>query len=175
MKKVIYIVFCILSTSLMAVTLDCLDDANVNFYQYTLTVSANDIVSSVTIGTHDGQISNYSNWVVPPGWSYTILPSQADDAAFDVHGVVVQPTGVCPYIIVFIIDQGTVADVGEYDFKFNNINRPHVAAWTAGSAATDWTFPIGLGVGPVHSPVPEPLTMCLMGLGGLYVMRKREI
>jgi hypothetical protein len=91
-EKVICIMLCILSSSLLAVTFDCLDDANVNFYQYTLGVSQGDNVSSVILGTHDGEITNYSNWEVPQGWSYSIQAGTTDDAAYDVHYTTVSPT-----------------------------------------------------------------------------------
>ena len=110
-------------------------------------------VTSIDVGTHDGNIADYLNLVRPAGWSLSILPGSPPDPGnvCTNHGGVSAINGMCPYILHFSGPAKTSNFTLAYDFALNwDI---HDANWQAsnGNHAL-WTSPVGLGQGPVHSP-----------------------
>lgn len=74
------------------------------------------------------------------------------------------------------------SDPGTYYFGFDNPHPSHDAgfftvgwiddAWEV-QTWEDWSKPVGMGEGPIHILTPEPTSLALLGLGGLF-LRKRK-
>jgi hypothetical protein len=141
------------------------------------------------VGTHDTYVADYTNWVVElkTGGVWTDVTSQwsesitADggwqDSPFTPHGSISTPTGVCPAEIVWSQHDGATQGT-DFLFGYDNPNPLHDATWyvAPGLGSADWTQPVGMGQGPVHSPgpVPEPGSLLLLaGAGfGLFLRRR---
>jgi hypothetical protein len=167
-------------------------------YQYTLHNNIFNGPVTITefyIGTQDLAISDYSNWIAPEGFTPTAVV-----AAWDVLGGgynvmsttgTETPHGVLPPQSTFASSGGILwtgnitLGVGEtITFGFDNPNQSWDFQWDAltttgtnamGSIYVPIAGPTDTYTGGyVHSPVPEPATICLFGLGVLSLMRKIE-
>lgn len=146
-------------------------------YEYQISDSSVDI-SVFKITTCDPDPSHYSDWLQPEGWIPSIQPiSGQHNPEFVDHGVPTTPDGNCVWSIVW--ENETGSDITSGLFGFNNSRAPHEASWdvNGGMIVSNWESAVGEGAGPVHSPVPEPVSLVSLGSGlfGLagYIIRRR--
>lgn len=148
-------------------------------YQYDVTVSEG-LIYQFHVGTCDPNIADYSNILMPAGWTFGIFSILEDHAdTFTPHGQISTPTGQCQWCAVWTdsTGQGTAGAL----FGYDNPNLPHDVGWfiNSSTAVENWSAAVGMGSGPVHGPtVPEPMSMFgLLGglgmLGGIAVRRRR--
>jgi len=157
-------------------------------YLYEAVVSSGSI-NLLEVGTCDGDAEEYTNWVVElktdSGWTdvtsqWTASINDANSvfwqhSNFTPHGSISTPDGLCPAVIEWSQNNG--ATVGaDFLFGFDNPWSPHDATWYAGPdlGSADWSQAIGMGAGPIHSPMPEPGSLALLaGAGfGLFLRRR---
>jgi hypothetical protein len=151
-------------------------------YYYGVILGPDEALTDVQIGTDDLNLGNYTNFIQPAGWSWSLIYAEDQHAAVKTpHGLVSPPpSGTCPAAVKW---SGPVFNgPGTFYFGYDNPNPSHNVSWTvtgedfAGSPVTstvDWAFPVG-DHGPVHGPVPEPATMGLLALGALALPRRRK-
>jgi hypothetical protein len=116
------------------------------------------MVDAVEIGTDVGNVNQYLNICAPAGWTLTIQPIQRQHDPFTPHGTVTGSFQQCQFVMRW---QGP-AQSSPFELGFKMLNAtPHDVDWMTligGGATTDrvanWTFPLGLGTGPVHGPFP---------------------
>lgn len=114
-------------------------------------------VSRIDIGTDDPDITHYSGWIEPPGWSHQIIAAPAGwqhRPGCKVHGVTTTPVGDCPFIIRWTPTPPTPPATSSFTLGFDISRAAHETTWKSsvfGNQA-NWSKPIGLGEGPVHSP-----------------------
>ena len=135
------------------------------------------------LGTCDGNEADYSNWVMPTGWTAEFQPASAPDSAYTPKGSIAgASSGTCPWIILWMAGSDEYA-VTSGTFGFDNSNAPHDVSWAVTGAGfvpiegVDGTKAVGMGAGPVHAPaVPEPTTVFAMasGLIGLVGLKIRS-
>lgn len=132
-------------------------DASLRDYVYRASSSLGGTVTFY-IGTDDPEVSHYSNWCVPSGWSHDIVPAPGTPAlsdynSFTPHGTVsLGPTGACLYAIRF---SGGVLSTTPSDFGFDHAGLPHDVSWAVvngGINTSTWSSAVGAGSGPVHGP-----------------------
>ena len=65
-------------------------------------------------------------------------------------------------------------DPGVYNFSLTATCGPVTGDWKmfCTSSFADWSKGVNLGEGPVYVPCPEPITLVMLGLGGLLVRRR---
>jgi len=112
-------------------------------------------VSSIEVGTHiDNNLADYINLVMPAGWSLTIPSATPPDAGFvcTPHGSTSAINGNCNFKLRFSGPAQTSSFTLAYDFVPDY--DIHDANWKASNGnQSNWTKPVGLGQGPVHSPM----------------------
>jgi hypothetical protein len=112
-------------------------------------------VSSIDVGTHiDNNLADYVNLVMPAGWALTIPAGTPVDPGFvcTPHGNVSAIAGNCNFNLHFSGPPQTSSFVLAYDFVPNY--DIHDANWKASNGnRANWTKPVGLGEGPLHSPM----------------------
>jgi hypothetical protein len=112
-------------------------------------------VSSIEVGTHiDNNLADYVNLVMPAGWALTIPARTPVDPGFvcTQHGNVSAVGGNCNYVLRFSGPAQTSNFTLAYDFVHNY--DVHDANWKASNGnQANWTKPVGLGEGPLHSPM----------------------
>jgi hypothetical protein len=117
-------------------------------------------VDRIDIGTHDPRTAHYSNFIMPPGWTVSIVPVNPDNwpdkDGCTLHGVTVNPNFFCSKIIRFT----GPAQTSSFTLGFDNDREAHQATWRCNITGNkaNWAKPVGLGEGPVHSPKNEPTT-----------------
>jgi hypothetical protein len=122
---------------------------------------------SIFIGTHDDDLSHYSDICYPAGWSYAIIPGTRPDYSNPTnHGSVSPaPDGNCPYTFLFRNVSGApLSSSTPTDFGFNYQGYPHNVDWTVAAfppVSADWAAVVGVGAGPVHGPRCD--TLCESG------------
>jgi hypothetical protein len=118
-------------------------------YVYRCTVTG---ITQVTIGTQDSTLANYTNICAPAGWKLAIETNASHDHRLkNAHGAVVGSfAGNCKYQMKW----SGPATTGTFDLAFDHVSASHDVHWDAsdGSAA-NMGAAVGLGSGPVHSPV----------------------
>lgn len=139
--------------------------AGVRLYQYDVQCQPSVTFQHFHIGTCDGNINNYGNWLMPAGWQLLgIFNASYLHEGFTPHGGLSQPTGTCPYTVAWT---GPAINAGL--FGYDNSNEPHDVGWDVNTNAAvvseNWAAPVGLGAGPVHAPVPEPGALLALGVG----------
>ena len=109
-------------------------------------------VSNLEVGTHDGNIADYVNLLLPAGWTMSIVSgNKRGRIACTAHGGTTFPSEQCPYKLVFSGPaQGSSFSLG-YDFIPNWDH--HDVAWSSSAVSVNWGKPVGLGWGPLHSPL----------------------
>jgi len=115
-------------------------------------------VSSIDVGTHDPVLSDYTDLILPTGWSLSILPAPPPpafpDAGFNctTHGGVSSIVGNCPYVLHFAGPAKTSNFTLAYNFLPNW--DTHDVAWKSSNGnSAKWAAQVGLGNGPVHAPL----------------------
>ncbi|MFH1419447.1 MAG: hypothetical protein ABII12_14320 [Planctomycetota bacterium] len=128
-------------------------------------------LTDVYIGTDDPHVADYADVCAPGGWTFAIEsagfgnhePGKTD------HGLFSTYTGNDGHWVIHFSDDTPGDGVlgtglpGAFTFGFNHTRPSHDVGWQAtgsnGSAEEDWTYPVGLGVGPVHGPA-WPAVFC---------------
>ena len=110
------------------------------------------------------------------GWQAIPDDDPPDFSGFTPHGGHSTPDGTCEAGFGW---EGPALGAGVYYLGFDHGGAPHDASWLAEVndaevATTDWYSSVGDGFGPVHSPVPEPMTLSLLGLGAIGLLRRRR-
>jgi general stress protein CsbA len=146
---------------------------NTRDYYYVVTIDEGSTLTGFEVATDDGILSDYSNWVMPTDWTYTIVGNDnlLKDLPYTSHGEVTSYDGPSAYKIIW---SGTTLNVGTYYFGFDNANAPENAGWTIDNASTNWSSAVSSGEGPIHAPVPEPVTLALLAMGGLTLIRRQK-
>jgi hypothetical protein len=115
-------------------------------------------VTSIDVGTHDNDPNHYVNRIMPTGWNLTIVSaSPLHNPVCTAHGQqsTAQDESTCPFVLHFsgTTTMSTNFTLG-YDFTPNwDI---HDAEWSADNGAiANWGRPVGMGFGPVHSPLMQ--------------------
>lgn len=141
-------------------------------YYYDVTIGAGSSLSTLVVGTLDGNINDYSNWVMPTGWAYELVTNSDPALLYDIpytnHGVGTENDGMVPYKIVWSGPAQTTATT--YSFGFDNAQAPTDVGWAIDYAATNWSALVSDGAGPVHAPVPEPSTLALLLAAGFGLL-----
>ena len=136
-----------------------------------------DPLTSFEIGIHVTE--GLSDFIQPDGWTHQIIGGNVyKDDPFTPHGIVSPWAGTyCP---AFLRWTGPV----EYDtaiFGFNSPCLPHDVGWSidrlGGPDGALWSAAVGMGEGPVHSPIPEPGSLLALGSGliaaaGMFLRRR---
>ena len=113
-------------------------------------------VDRIEIGVHT-RSPGLLNVVLPSTWTMSIVPAAVpDDQPFTPHGSVTPTTGGCNWVIVWTGD----CQYQPFQLGYNKnwtVGKPHDVDWSADECSqvitnADWTKPVGLGAGPVHSP-----------------------
>ena len=125
-------------------------------YAYLMTViSSNDMIVELVVGTDDPDMGNYTNFIMPSGWTVTIVGAPVPHNGFTMKGGISNPTGTCYYALRFT---GSTPVTGQAVFGFNHKGAPHDVAWAATLAnstvivSANWAENVGMGKGPVHGP-----------------------
>jgi hypothetical protein len=112
-------------------------------------------VSQVDIGTHWSDPAAYGNLLMPAGWSMQILPAPTlfpDRLACTSHGDFTSIGTECEYILRWSGPAQTSSFTLGYDAVGPFTFDIHDVHWKiAGGPRADWSKPVGLGRGPVHS------------------------
>ena len=111
-------------------------------------------VTNIEVGTHDPNLADYINRIMPAGWTLSILSASRPDPGFvcTPHGNFTSIASACPYILRFAGPAQTSNFTLAYDFALNW--DVHDADWKASNGnRADWTKAVGLGYGPLHSPL----------------------
>jgi hypothetical protein len=168
-------------------------------YLYEVLVMPGDHWHVFQVGTCDGDIRNYggiyesSNWYAIGGAAGALVtnpivieshnhPQFPIPPTFTPHGLVSigGPSGNCPYVVQWLIPPGDDSTAGTYYFGFDNVSEPHDVGATIYTSLIgftwdeNWSSAVGLGAGPVHGPVPEPVTLSLLALGALAALKRRR-
>ena len=155
-------------------------------YQYGISATGGNIWE-FEVGTNDGNISNYTNIIMPFGWSFSITGAGRADSVYSPHGSYATADGPCPGSATFTADPGY--EVSSGTFGFTNPFAPRNVGWEVDGwygqynswyQMENWEQPVGQGLGPVHGVgfVPEPGSILALGSGlfalaGTFVRRRR--
>ena len=123
-------------------------------YMYKIDDTSFAVPETVYIGTHDNVMANYTNVCISTGWTFDIVSTPQDDynGSTPHANISPGPDGTCPFNIVLI--SGAGASVPLY-FGFDHPDRPHDVGWkiiTHVWVSSNWSEPVGDGLGPVHAP-----------------------
>ena len=167
MKKTLIVLLCVLAIALpvfsqVQIKVKCFGSACCTGgpRQYTYDVSSNTggtTISELLIGTCNGAISNYSNWIMPAGWNVQILNYGGyPHNGYTTKGNYSTASGNCTHRIRFYGQAVTLPRL----FAFNNgTGQRHDVGWqvstSAGPRQQNWGATVGDGFGPVHSPEAE--------------------
>ncbi len=166
------------------------------FYEVTTTQQYDGFVFNA--GTADRDTGNYSNplaaylvganWVAmiddpTPGGDYDVCFGYGDQ--LDIHspmtahgGGPVTPNGKSNMVIAWFVNGPLPANT--YGFGYDNDTDPIDVSWffvdgPPPDITSDWSKVVGMGLGPVHGPSPEPATLSLVAVGIVTLLfRKRR-
>lgn len=141
-------------------------------YEYNLSVTSG-LIGQFHVGTDDGNIADYTNIVMPTGWSFILTVGAPLDGAFTPHGSIGIVSGNCPLYATFTAAEGY--ELSSLTLGFDNPYGPHDVGWETHlndpqtgywQQFENWQAPVGGGTGPVHGPtVPEPGSLFALGTG----------
>ena len=135
-------------------------------YYYDVSMGVSEQFTSFGVGVHDPVLAHYGNQLIPAGWSVAVNVTagwEQKDDPFHAHGVVSPWSGQCPYTIFWLDTSSN--PLQSFGFGFNYNAAPHDTGWFCSGVKENWAMPIGMGQGPVHSPVPEPGPLVVLGWG----------
>lgn len=136
----------------------CCNETGARDYTYRVVLPGGNAVSinRVDIGTHEPDPAEYTNLLMPSGWSMTIValdPLWSDKLSCDSHGSFVTPDSppACPYVLRW---SGT-AQTSTFTVGFDQTNPNkfdiHDVHWKVSNGnQADWSQAVGDGKGPVH-------------------------
>ena len=158
-------------------------------YAYVATVAPGDVFTELEIGmpgpcqsiTDIVATDNFG--VILDGWDWEMVSVESYEDQEDwypaktPHGFFSPgPTALTPWRLTW---EGPALSVGVYWFGFNSPCHSVDVGWSAGVQVNpneeNWDMPVGLGLGPVHAPIPEPLSVALMGVGAAVIGLRRRI
>jgi len=124
-------------------------------YAYRVIPGTNASITQVDIGTHDTDITRYTNICGPTGWSISGIfsVSRTHDLTPTAHGSTTTSSGTCSDVVRFTGPAMTTT----FDIGFDHPWTYHDVNWKTATdnTQTSWTFPVGQGVGPVHGPLED--------------------
>jgi hypothetical protein len=130
--------------------------AGIREFVYNVKVASGGLasVTSVDVGTHiDNNLADYTNLVMPPNWTLTILPvtRPCHGPHCTQHGGTSLVDDSCLFTLHFSGPAKTSNFTLAYDFVPNF--DIHDADWRASNGSrARWNLPVGMGDGPIHSP-----------------------
>ena len=114
------------------------------------------------VGVEDGDINHYTIQCAPAGYTVSIVElPRSHDVCSTPHGEETGKESNCPYVLRF---EWTTALTSNFEVGYS-YDQPtdgfHDVNWKVSdgqqySRQASWSFVVGTGNGPVHSPVPEP-------------------
>jgi hypothetical protein len=138
--------------------------------QYVYKITPTAPITSIEIPTESGVAAAYTNRCAPVGWTMVLVTNTglAHASAKTGHGSVSPgPVGSCPFKMIW---SGPAMAV-PFEVGFDHPSPSHDAAWvTSDLFAASWAAAVGLGVGPVHSPIQEIPTLTEWGLITIVVL-----
>ena len=156
-------------------------------YCYEVNLAAGDTMTSFNVGDCSGfaiggcaVVDAAGNAI--PGWG-PCAPGQPElhcDVKTPHGGISPGPFGSCKGGIVWT-GPAIAGVAGPIFLGFNCTLPSHDVGWTLINVAPgvpgkeNWQMPVGMGCGPVHGPIPEPMTLSVLALGAcLSLLRRRR-
>lgn len=142
-------------------------------YEYNLSVTEG-AIGQFHVGTDDGNIADYTNIVMPTGWTFNLFAAEPYHGDYTPHGSIGTINGQCSWYATFTASSPTY-ELSSVTLGFDNPYGPHDVGWETHlndpqtgywQQFENWQAPVGGGTGPVHGPtVPEPGSLFALGTG----------